>query len=122
MYDLMAAYRAMIATVAAPTVFLAELPVESLSFTDVLNGASSCTISVPLESYLSDTATVAAGSTVLWVERDGVLGALLILGDHGQVADADDLTACAIDADHTLLVRAVVGEITSVRKAVPGTA
>lgn len=69
----MAAYRAMIATVAAPTVFLAELPIESLSFTDVLNGASSCTISVPLDSYLSDTATVAAGSTVLWVERDSEL-------------------------------------------------
>jgi hypothetical protein len=69
----MASYRVMIATAAAPTVFIAELPFESLSFTEVLNSSGTCTVQVPLKSYLTDTATVAVGSTVLWVERDGVL-------------------------------------------------
>lgn len=69
----MTTYRAMIATAAAPTVFIAELPFESLSFTEVLNGSGTCAVTVPLTSYLTDTATVAVGSTVLWVERDGKL-------------------------------------------------
>ena len=68
-----AEYRAVIATAAAPTVYLGELPFSALSYSSVLNGSASASVTLPLDSVANTTMAVAPGSTVLWIERSGSL-------------------------------------------------
>ena len=68
-----ASYRCWVATVAAPTVALGELPFSALSYNSVLNGSATASVSLPLDSFANDTMAIAPGSTVLWVERAGAL-------------------------------------------------
>lgn len=81
-----AQFRALIATVTAPTVFLAELPVTNLSYTTALNSAGTASVQMPLVA--PGAPDIAAGSTVLWIERDGALvfGGIVwtVAGDAGQ--------------------------------------
>ena len=68
-----AEYRAVIATAAAPTVYLGELPFSALSYSSVLNGSASASVTLPLDSVANTTMEILPGSTVLWVERSGTL-------------------------------------------------
>ena len=81
-----AQFRALIATVTAPTVFIAELPITGLQYQTAINAPATATVEMPLDA--PGAPTIAAGSTVLWIERNDALvfGGVIwaVAGDAGQ--------------------------------------
>jgi len=75
----MAQYRVLISSATDPADFQAELPFSSLSYTETLNDSGSCTVTLPLviedpeALQIMTKANLDTASTLVWVEREGVL-------------------------------------------------
>jgi len=81
-------YRVLISPTSDPTAFSAELPFSGFSWVATLNGSGSASVSLPLRTTSTITATsLDAGKSLLWVERDGVLlWGGIVWGVSGDVA------------------------------------
>ena len=67
------AFRVLLSDSSAPENFTAELSFSALTVDKKLNAAGAATVTIPLDSYLSDVVTVEPAESLLWVERGGEL-------------------------------------------------
>jgi hypothetical protein len=66
-------FRVLLSESSAPAAFTAELSFSALTVNKLLNAAGSASVTIPLDSYLSDVITVTPADTLMWVERGGEL-------------------------------------------------